>query len=313
MDRPGRPAGELRFRLVVWVLVLTVLSSLAVLAILVHYSLEGQTRLRSALVEVRHDLHEETLARHRERMEREEQQKVSERTSRRVQGSMVFVSRLTADGAVVVSGVGTFVGPNGDILTADHVVGDTQGLFGFYRENGQVTTGPLEVVERIPEQDLAVLRAPGAPARDNVYLLPSDHVLEPGRELVVWAPIMQRSDLPMFQALPFRTWSFGADEHALFLQLLLLPGCSGSPVVDADGRVGGVYVATRRVETDQEPSRVLEGHPTTEGTATGAVQKVAVEYGRAARLHPLLVQKLMSGAADGKTSATLAVKSDEPI
>ena len=123
------------------------------------------------------------------------------------------------------------------VLTADHVLED--------EENIVVTAppGPLKatVVGRDRGTDLALLRAEGIKAAAAPRGRSSD--LRPGHVvLALGNPGQWQATLGIVSGFgsSFRSWRGGEPQHLIQTTAPLLPGFSGGPLVDAEGRVVGI-------------------------------------------------------------------------
>jgi S1-C subfamily serine protease len=145
-------------------------------------------------------------------------------------------------------GTGFLVAPE-RLMTAAHVVDDTRGITVDVRD----TELPATVVYCDPEHDVAVLAVPGvrgtilrfAQAEDGEAAAsvgyPDDQplTLRPARvrDHQTW----QSSDI----------WDEGRYEHdALLIRGVVRGGNSGGPLVDEEGQVLGVIVASSRADPD---------------------------------------------------------------
>ena len=123
------------------------------------------------------------------------------------------------------------------VLTADHVLEHDDAI----QVTGASKSVKATMAGRDPETDLALLKtqgleAPAAPRGRTAELRPGHIVLAVGRpgELQVTLGIV--SSL----SGSFRSWRGGQMERLIQTTAELLPGFSGGPLVDADGRVIGV-------------------------------------------------------------------------
>src|ERR1700731_3668305 len=123
------------------------------------------------------------------------------------------------------------------VLTADHVLehGDT------IQVTGAQTTVKAAVAGRDPGTDLALLRTEGlkgapAPRGRSTDIRPGHLVIalgQPGDLQVTFGIVSGLSG-------SFRSWRGGQVEHLIQTTAELLPGFSGGPLVDAEGRVIGI-------------------------------------------------------------------------
>lgn len=140
----------------------------------------------------------------------------------------VQVVRTTANH--VGTGTGFFVSSNGRILTNWHVIRDAAKIT-VRTMQGETLTGVVVAEDR--DRDLAVIQVPG----DNfpsLELTESDHMV-PGIAITLITSVAQ-------QIRPGHTGTMREICGYPMLQIStpLQPGCSGSPLVDAQGRVVGI-------------------------------------------------------------------------
>jgi len=124
----------------------------------------------------------------------------------------------------------------GIVVTADHTVRMTEGIT---VETADGRSRPAALVGRDPGSDLAVLRVAdldGAPAA-----LGDDAALRVGH-MVLALGYGPRASWGVISALGprWRTWRGGEIDRLVRLDLVLYPGFSGGPLVDAGGRVVGL-------------------------------------------------------------------------
>lgn len=155
----------------------------------------------------------------------------------RVMDSVVIVQ----NGATIGSGV--IISPQGYILTAEHLISNTQQA-AVYLPSGAVETG--QVISRNPSQDLAVIQlqtpTPACLSLRSTWL-------------PVGSPIYSVGFSTTHGGLFF--WSAGkingyrqfGDHSPIYIQtaLDLMPGNSGGPLLDQNGQVVGVISGKLKV------------------------------------------------------------------
>jgi S1-C subfamily serine protease len=157
-------------------------------------------------------------------------------------------------------GAGAVIHPNGFILTADHVTGDREGvvLFGLSRE-------PYQVVGRLPEKDLAVLKVAAPQPRVSIPLGRSAEVMDgetvlaignPGCRGIVYSQgiVSCASMDPSWPSVLAQSrWLNGArpdsgrDDFIQF-DAASNPGNSGGPLINGTGELIGVVASKREKE-----------------------------------------------------------------
>jgi S1-C subfamily serine protease len=123
------------------------------------------------------------------------------------------------------------------VLTADHVLEHEDSI----QVTDAQTTVKAAVAGRDPGTDLALLRTEGlkgvpAPRGRSTDIRPGHLVIalgQPGDLQVTFGIVSGLSG-------SFRSWRGGQVEHLIQTTAELLPGFSGGPLVDADGRVIGI-------------------------------------------------------------------------
>jgi S1-C subfamily serine protease len=123
------------------------------------------------------------------------------------------------------------------VLTADHVLEHEDTI----QVTGAQSTVKAAIAGRDPGTDLALLRTEGlrgvsAPRGRSTDIRPGHLVIalgQPGDLQVTFGIVSGMSG-------SFRSWRGGQVEHLIQTTAELLPGFSGGPLVDADGRVIGI-------------------------------------------------------------------------
>ncbi len=123
------------------------------------------------------------------------------------------------------------------VLTADHVLEHEDTI----QVTGAQSTVKAAIAGRDPGTDLALLRTEGlrgvsAPRGRSTEIRPGHLVIalgQPGDLQVTFGIVSGMSG-------SFRSWRGGQVEHLIQTTAELLPGFSGGPLVDADGRVIGI-------------------------------------------------------------------------
>src|SRR5260370_21482202 len=129
------------------------------------------------------------------------------------------------------------IGGENRVLAADHVLEHEDSI----QVTGAQTTVKAAVAGRDPGTDLALLRTEGlkgAPAaRGRSTDIRAGHLViaigQPGDLQVTFGIVSGLSG-------SFRSWRGGQVEHLIQTTAELLPGFSGGPLVDAEGRVIGI-------------------------------------------------------------------------
>jgi len=153
------------------------------------------------------------------------------------------------------SGAGAVIHPSGFILTADHVTRDFKGvaIFGLTRE-------PYQIIGRLPEKDLAILKVAAPKPRAFLPLGHSAEVQEGetvlaignpgGRGIVFSQGIVSCASMdPSWPSILSQTYWRDTFEHGVgrddFIQFDAAsnPGNSGGPLINAAGELIGVVAA----------------------------------------------------------------------
>ncbi|MBI4236439.1 MAG: trypsin-like peptidase domain-containing protein [Chloroflexi bacterium] len=142
-----------------------------------------------------------------------------------------------------VAGTGFVWQPEGLILTADHVVQEEEMTVGLPEDRSL----PATLVGRDQRTDLALLRvnASGLPA----LLLAEEDAPRPGALVLAvgrpgfGGPIASMGIVSAVGLLG-RGWRRGSGEEAIYSNVVLYPGFSGGPLLDARGRVLGMNTST---------------------------------------------------------------------
>jgi len=123
------------------------------------------------------------------------------------------------------------------VLTADHVLEQEDSI----QVTGSTTTVKASIAGRDPGTDLALLRTEGlkgvpAPRGRSTDVRPGQLVIAVGQPGEMQLTVGIVSGL----SGSFRSWRGGEVERLIQTTAELLPGFSGGPLVDADGRVIGI-------------------------------------------------------------------------
>lgn len=173
---------------------------------------------------------------------------------------------LSADRAPQFLGTGSFVGPKGLLLTADHVIRDWKGDLAIVSMMDVTKPHPAVILERDEAHDLALLRV-GSYSLDT-WLKPSfTGPFYPDRTMLTYEygttersgdntffnPATRVGNITrMFQSLEILG---KAGESALELSFPALKGASGAPVIDREAKsILGVIVAN--VSYELLPSQI---------------------------------------------------------
>ncbi len=166
---------------------------------------------------------------------------------------------------------------------------------------------PASLVARDPGTDLAVLQvsdadSPVAEVGDSADLKVGNLVLAVG-----YGP---RASWGVVSAVdgPWRTWQGGEVDRFLRVDLVLYPGFSGGPLVDASGKVAGLVTSglARQLELAVPASTVAR--IVNEVLATGRISRSYVGLG----LRPVVLPDALRQLAPGSSAHGLIVVSVEP-
>ena len=160
------------------------------------------------------------------------------------------VWKIISRGSAVTGdeGTGFLVAPE-RLMTAAHVVDDTRGITVDVRD----TELPATVVYCDPEHDVAVLAVPGVEGKVLRFAQADDgeaaaSVGYPNDQPLTLRPARVR-DHQTWQSSDI--WDEGRYEHdALLIRGVVRGGNSGGPLVDEEGQVLGVIVASSRADSD---------------------------------------------------------------
>ena len=138
-------------------------------------------------------------------------------------------------------GSGVVVADDGSILTSNHVVGDADSVTVRFFDGSTVTA---VVVDRQPERDLALLKAPSlpegvVPATLGGGVAPGDEVYAIGSPFALEGSVSRGIVSALGRV--FRVEESGQQlEDMIQFDAAVNPGNSGGPLLDAQGRVIGI-------------------------------------------------------------------------
>jgi len=189
----------------------------------------------------------------------------------------------------------------GIVVTAEHTVRTEEEIRVAWPDGRTI---PASLVARDPGTDLAVLRVadtdwPVAEVADSAALKVGNLVLAVGHG--------PRASWGVLSAVggPWRTWRGGEVERFLRLDLVLYPGFSGGPLVDAAGNVAGLVTSglSRQLELAVPTSTVTR--IVDELLATGRISRGYLGVG----LQPVALPEALKGLAPGSDARALIVVS----
>jgi S1-C subfamily serine protease len=133
----------------------------------------------------------------------------------------------------------------GIVVTAEHTVRTTEDITVTMADGRSL---PAELAGRDPGTDLAVLRVADA---GSVVATPGDDVALKVGHMVLALGYGPRASWGVISALGprWRSWRGGDIDRLVRLDLVLYPGFSGGPLVDAAGRVVGLNTSALARET----------------------------------------------------------------
>jgi S1-C subfamily serine protease len=192
----------------------------------------------------------------------------------------------------------------GIVVTAAHTVRVEEEIRVAWPDGRAV---PATLVARDPGTDLAVLQvsdanSPAAEVGDSADLKVGNLVLAVG-----YGP---RASWGVVSAVdgPWRTWQGGEVDRFIRVDLVLYPGFSGGPLVDASGKVAGLVTSglSRQLELAVPASTVAR--IVNEVLATGRISRSFVGLG----LRPVALPEALRQLAPGSSAHGLIVVSVEP-
>ena len=195
----------------------------------------------------------------------------------------------------------------GIVVTAEHTVRMEEEIRVAWPDGRTV---PASLVARDPGTDLAVLRVadtewPVAEVADSTALKVGNLVLAVGHG--------PRASWGVLSAVggPWRTWRGGEVERFLRLDLVLYPGFSGGPLVDAAGNVAGLVTSglSRQLELAVPTSTVIR--IVDELLATGRISRGYLGVGLQPVALPDALRDLAPGS-DGHALIVVSVETDGP-
>jgi S1-C subfamily serine protease len=133
----------------------------------------------------------------------------------------------------------------GIVVTAEHTVRTTEDITVTMADGRSL---PAELAGRDPGTDLAVLRVAGA---GSAVATPGDDAVLKVGHMVLAVGYGPRASWGVISALGprWRSWRGGDIDRLVRLDLVLYPGFSGGPLVDAAGRVVGLNTSALARET----------------------------------------------------------------
>jgi S1-C subfamily serine protease len=133
----------------------------------------------------------------------------------------------------------------GIVVTAEHTVRTTEDITVTMADGRSL---PAELAGRDPGTDLAVLRVAGA---GSAVATPGDDAVLKVGHMVLALGYGPRASWGVISALGprWRSWRGGDIDRLVRLDLVLYPGFSGGPLVDAAGRVVGLNTSALARET----------------------------------------------------------------
>jgi S1-C subfamily serine protease len=133
----------------------------------------------------------------------------------------------------------------GIVVTAEHTVRTTEDITVTMADGRSL---PAELAGRDPGTDLAVLRVAGA---GSAVATPGDDAVLKVGHMVLALGYGPRASWGVISALGprWRSWRGGEIDRLVRLDLVLYPGFSGGPLVDAAGRVVGLNTSALARET----------------------------------------------------------------
>jgi S1-C subfamily serine protease len=192
----------------------------------------------------------------------------------------------------------------GIIVTAAHTVRVEEEIRVAWPDGRAV---PATLVARDPGTDLAVLRvsdadSPAAEIGDSADLKVGNLVLAVG-----YGPRASWGVVSTIDG-PWRTWRGGEVDRFLRVDLVLYPGFSGGPLVDASGKVAGLVTSglSRQLELAVPASTVTR--VVNELLTTGRTSRSFVGLG----LRPVALPEALRQLAPGSSAHGLIVVSVEP-
>jgi len=133
-----------------------------------------------------------------------------------------------------LSGGGVIVSGDGHVLTAEHVIGDSEEVFVRLHSGPMI---PARVVSRSSYRDLALLKLPGhgyrcAPVTNSAALTVGSEIYTINIFVDERTPTVSRGIVSGYQQIDNRRY--------IQTDASINPGSSGGPIFDQTGSVGGI-------------------------------------------------------------------------
>jgi S1-C subfamily serine protease len=202
-------------------------------------------------------------------------------------------------GAVISTGSGFFISPEGHVLTNSHVVEGCR-IVAIARD-GEPRI-PLEVVRDDPEIDIALLRASRADGPFIALRGQAEAPVRPGeRAIVVGYPVRSKLGVVnVTEGVVSAAGARGQDITRLQFTAPAQPGNSGGPILDSAGRAIGVVVARLGTVEDERLSQNINF-----GVSAGAVEAFLKDAGISLNPAQDITEKATPAIFDAANAAVL--------